>query len=65
MTCGSLPPNTNGGKAFIHDPKISDTADTKASIKLKFCTTQGKEVLAFRSFLLTNKKDKQEFKKME
>ena len=38
MTSGCLPPNTNGGRAFVHDPKISNQPDTKASIKLKFNT---------------------------
>jgi DNA repair protein RAD50 len=24
MTSGTLPPHTNGGKSFIHDPRISN-----------------------------------------
>ena len=42
MTSGSMPPNTNGGRAFIHDPKMSNLPETKASIKLKFNSTQDK-----------------------
>ena len=33
--------HTNGGKAFIHDPRISKKPETRAHLKLKFKTTQG------------------------
>ena len=65
MTAGSMPPNTHSGKTFLHDPRISNVAETKAFLKLKFTTTTGKEVFALRSFQLMNKKTKQEFKKLE
>ena len=39
--------------------------ETKASIKLVFNTIKGKPVFAMRSFQLLNKKQKQEFKKLE
>ena len=65
MTSGSLPPHTNGGKSFIHDPRVSNQPETKANIKLKFHTTKGKEVFALRSFQLLNKANKQEFKRLE
>ena len=65
MTAGTMPPHTMAGKTFIHDPRISNQAETKASLKLKFKTIKGKEVFAMRSFMLMNKKNKQEFKKME
>ena len=50
MTAGSLPPHTTGGKSFVHDPKISNLPEVKASIKLKFNTVKGKPVFALRSF---------------
>ena len=65
MTSGTMPPHTMAGKTFVHDPRISNQAETKASLKLKFKTIKGKEVFAMRSFMLTNKKSKQEFKKLE
>ena len=65
MTAGSMPPHTNAGKTFLHDPRISNVPETKAAIKLKFSTTKGKEVFALRTFQLLNKKQKQEFKKLE
>ena len=65
MTSGTMPPHTQAGKTFIHDPRIGDLAETKASLKLKLKTVKGREVFAMRTFLLMNKKGKQEFKKME
>jgi hypothetical protein len=44
MTSGSMPPHTNGGKTFIHDPRMSNQAETKASIKLKFNTIKNRPV---------------------
>ena len=58
MTAGSMPPNTHNGKTFLHDPRISNMAETKAFLKLKFITLQGKEVFALRSFQLLNRKNK-------
>jgi hypothetical protein len=60
-----MPPHTNGGKTFIHDPRLAGKPETKATIKLKFNTHQGRPVFAMRSFQLLNKKSKQEFKKLE
>jgi hypothetical protein len=60
-----MPPNTHAGKTFIHDPRISNQAETKAVVKLKFNSTQGKNIFAMRSYMLMNRKNKQEFKKME
>lgn len=56
MTSGTMPPHTNNGKTFIHDPRVSNLPETKASIKLKFNTIKGKPVFAMRSFQLMNKK---------
>lgn len=36
MTAGSMPPHTLNGKTFLHDPRISNQAETKAALKLKF-----------------------------
>ncbi|CAI2364961.1 unnamed protein product [Moneuplotes crassus] len=66
MVSGAMPPNTNKGKTFIHDPKVSNASETKAVIKCKFKSHGQKEIFALRSYQLLNKKDKkQEFKKME
>lgn len=44
MTSGSMPPHTQGGKTFIHDPRISNQPETKASIKLLIKTVKNKQV---------------------
>jgi DNA repair protein RAD50 len=58
MCAGSMPPHTQSGKTFIHDPRLSNLPETKASLKLRFNTTKGKSVFAMRSFQLMNKKNK-------
>jgi len=44
MSSGAMPPNSENGKRFIHDPKIEGITETKASIKLSFCSTDQREV---------------------
>lgn len=58
MTTGSMPPHTQGGKTFIHDPRISNQPETKASLKLNFVSQAGKKIFALRSFQLMNRKNK-------
>ena len=65
VTTGSLPPLSDGGKSFVHDPKMDGTALVKAQVKLSFVTADDKTVLAIRNFQLTQKKTKREFKGME
>ncbi|RWW85912.1 hypothetical protein BHE74_00005375 [Ensete ventricosum] len=56
LSCtGELPPNSRSGHSFIHDPKI----------KLRFKTAAGKDVVCIRSFQLTQKASKMEFKAIE
>jgi len=63
---GELPPNVSKGSAFIHDPSIEAETETKAQIRLQFTTTQGRTVIAYRKFQLTNKANKkQEFKSVD
>ena len=64
-TAGSLPPLSNNGKSFINDPKLFNTNETKASIKLKFLTPKDKEVIIIRNFRLSIKNKKYEFKSLE
>ena len=74
VTTGSLPPLSDGGKSFVHDPKMEGTALVKAQVKLSFNTAasggeggggRGQSVLAIRNFQLAQKKAKREFKGME
>lgn len=49
LLCGSYPPSTQNGRAFIRDPSLDSIADAKACAKLVFTTIQGKSVLCSRS----------------
>eukprot|EP00917_Polyrhabdina_sp_WS-2016_P016476 GHVP01035607.1.p1 GENE.GHVP01035607.1~~GHVP01035607.1.p1 ORF type:complete len:1055 (-),score=284.46 GHVP01035607.1:141-3305(-) len=71
MSCtGELPPNSNKGHSFVHDPKILGVPEVKGQIRLKFQTLDDKEISTTRSFQLTNSKDskgksKVQFKALE
>ncbi|CAH8282647.1 unnamed protein product [Eruca vesicaria subsp. sativa] len=62
---GELPPNARSGHSFIHDPKVTGETETKAQIKLRFKTAAGKDVVCIRSFQLTQKASKMEYKAIE
>ncbi|XP_020690871.2 DNA repair protein RAD50 [Dendrobium catenatum] len=62
---GELPPNSRSGHSFIHDPKVLGETETKGQIKLRFKTAAGKDVVCIRSFQLTQKASKMEFKALE
>ncbi|CAA6659879.1 unnamed protein product [Spirodela intermedia] len=66
LSCtGELPPNARSGHSFIHDPKVAGETETKAQVKLRFKTAAGKDVVCIRSFQLTQKASKMEFKAIE
>jgi DNA repair protein RAD50 len=62
---GELPPNARSGHTFIHDPKVAGETETKGQIKLRFKTAAGKDVVCIRSFQLTQKASKMEYKAIE
>ncbi|CAL5391980.1 unnamed protein product [Camellia sinensis] len=64
LSCtGELPPNARSGHSFVHDPK--GETETKGQIKLRFKTAAGKDVVCIRSFQLTQKASKMEYKAIE
>ncbi|PIA35916.1 hypothetical protein AQUCO_03400067v1 [Aquilegia coerulea] len=66
LSCtGELPPNARSGHSFIHDPKVKGDTETKGQIKLRFKTAAGKDVVCIRSFQLTQKASKMEYKAIE
>jgi len=66
MGCtGELPPHCKNGQAFIHDPKILAQQEVKAQIKLKFFGLTAQPVVCTRSFSLTQKATKMEYKAFE
>ncbi|KAL4192604.1 hypothetical protein AMTRI_Chr06g195080 [Amborella trichopoda] len=62
---GELPPNARSGHSFIHDPKVAGETETKGQIKLRFKTAASKDVVCIRSFQLTQKASKMEYKAIE
>ncbi|XXG78635.1 hypothetical protein AAC387_Pa08g2540 [Persea americana] len=62
---GEMPPNARSGHSFIHDPKVAGETETKGQIKLRFKTAAGKDVVCIRSFQLTQKASKMEYKAIE
>ncbi|KAL1319974.1 hypothetical protein AAHE18_14G023000 [Arachis hypogaea] len=65
LSCtGELPPNARSGHSFIHDPKVAGETEAKDQINLRFKTAAGKDVVCIRSFQLTQKASKMEYKKV-
>ncbi|MCO5593574.1 hypothetical protein L7F22_047589 [Adiantum nelumboides] len=62
---GELPPNARSGQSFVHDPKVAGETEVKGQIKLRFKTAAGKDVVCIRSFQLTQKGTKLEYKAIE
>ena len=61
-----MPPSSEGGKRFIHDPKIEGVPETKASIKLLFRAIDQKEILAMRIYRVTQRVgNRLEFRKLD
>ena len=58
-TCGEMPPFSDLGKSFVHDPKVAGTTEVKAQIRLMFRTpprdaqSPGMKYMVTRSFQLT------------
>ena len=64
-TTGNLPPNCRSGQAFLNDPNIHGTSEVKGQIKLKLTTANRKPAVCTRSFSLTQKPQKREYKAFE
>ena len=66
MSCtGEVPPHTNKGKSFIHDPKVAGETEVKAQIKLRFYNALRQPFIVIRSFQLTQKKADLTFKALD
>ncbi len=64
-TTGELPPNSNKGQSFVHDPKVLGSSEVKAQIRLQFRSAGKKQMVVLRSFQVTQKEKKAEFKQLE
>lgn len=52
---GDLPPNSKSGQYFVHDPKLNESAEVRAQIRLIFREYQNrKKVQVVRSFQLSH-----------
>ncbi len=61
-----MPPSSEGGKRFVHDPKIEGAPETKASIKLMFQSSDKKDILAMRTYRATQRQgNRLEFRKLD
>lgn len=66
MSSGMMPPSSESGKRFIHDPKIEGVPETKATIKLLFKAINKKEILAIRIYRVTQRAgNRLEFRKLD
>ena len=65
-TTGALPPGSQSGRAFVHDPKVEGETEVKASVKLLFETAdKTKRYMAIRNMQLTQKKKTSQFKQID
>ncbi|OJD34430.1 dna repair protein rad50 [Diplodia corticola] len=55
-TTGELPPNSDRGKSFIHDPNLCGEKEVLAQVKMSFKATSGVKMVATRSLQMTVKK---------
>ncbi|EKG13927.1 Recombination/repair protein Rad50 [Macrophomina phaseolina MS6] len=58
-TTGELPPNSDRGKSFIHDPNLCGEKEVLAQVKMSFKATSGVKMVSTRSLQLTVKKSGQ------
>jgi len=65
ITTGVQPPNAENGKAWVHDPQLSDVVLVKGQIRLLLNDLNRQNHLVIRSFQVTQKKDKREFKALD
>ena len=65
-TTGQLPPGSMSGKAFVHDCKVEETTEVKASVKLLFeIAPGGNRYMSVRNMQLSQKKKTSTFKQID
>ncbi|RZF47734.1 hypothetical protein LSTR_LSTR005998 [Laodelphax striatellus] len=66
--CSEQPPNSRtgkGGSAFVHDPKLGNSTETLAQIKLRIFNIHNEPVVVCRSMKNIQKLKNMEFKKVD
>eukprot|EP00826_Nyctotherus_ovalis_P026600 TRINITY_DN2076_c0_g1_i5.p3 TRINITY_DN2076_c0_g1~~TRINITY_DN2076_c0_g1_i5.p3 ORF type:complete len:107 (-),score=26.91 TRINITY_DN2076_c0_g1_i5:203-523(-) len=44
LSAGTMPPSSENGRRFVHDPKVKGVTEIKACLKLSFMSKENKEV---------------------
>lgn len=65
VTSGMLPPNSNKGSSFVHDPKMAGEKEIDAQIKIQFVSAEGLKMVTTRNMRLTVKKATRSYKQLE
>ena len=65
VSTGSMPPGVGKGASFVSDPSISDASQVKANIKVRLEDGEGMPTVITRSFQVTKKPNKVEFKALD
>lgn len=66
VTTGNLPPGSEKGQAFVHDPKVLSERETKGKITLQFKDPLGNKVSVTRTLQVATKpSNKLEFKQID
>ena len=61
-TTGAMPPTSDKGKTFVHDPKVSGTDQTKSKVMVRLTNRGGQEFVVVRTAEVTQKRSKASFK---
>ncbi|XP_017466140.1 PREDICTED: DNA repair protein RAD50 isoform X1 [Rhagoletis zephyria] len=62
---GEVPPGSDRGRSFVHDPKIFHQAGTLGQVKLEVSNLQGKRISVCRSMKISNKRGKYSFETLD
>ncbi|XP_067628332.1 DNA repair protein RAD50 [Eurosta solidaginis] len=62
---GEVPPGSDRGKSFVHDPKIFHQSGTLGQVKLEVSNLQGKHISVCRSMKISNKRGKYTFETLD
>ncbi|KAF7188457.1 DNA repair protein RAD50 [Pseudocercospora fuligena] len=65
VTTGEMPPNSEQGRSFVHDPKMAGEKEVLAQVKLQYTSTEGMRMVTTRNMSLTVKQGKRTFKSLE
>ncbi|GFY39787.1 DNA repair protein RAD50 [Trichonephila inaurata madagascariensis] len=65
MATGDMPPNSDRGGSFVHDPKFANEQEVRARVQLQFKDVLGKKVVVSRALMVTQTLKKLTLKTLE